>query len=297
MPSFPPFLIRPVNLPKRLIVVIGLILIGIQLILTGFADEIDHIGMTLLFWAAVWMLLSEKKDNLNLTSNGLSIGLALIGIFWLLAHIPIPVEKGNHFVRIAPLVTGLALGLLASGLSGLKQYRQEFIILFFLGIPRVLSSLLFDISPITAKFSTLLLWYAGFDVVNEGVFVILPTGSVKVYDGCSGIESMSYLLGLSIIFLIMMPVRRFWRATLPLVAVCIGFLVNSIRVSLMAYLVANSTKDAFDYWHEGDGSKIFAIAAVCVLGVVCFLIARQSQTPKKSPTQRLEESFYFTEDV
>lgn len=297
MPPLSSFLTRSIHLPKLVVLAIGLILIGIQLILTGFADEIDHIGMTLLFWAAVWMLLSEKKEQLNLASNPLSISLAIIGIFWLLSNVNLPIEQGNHFVRIAPLITGLTLGLLASGLHGLKQYRQELVILFFLGIPRVLSSLLFDVSPITAKFSTLLLWYAGFDVVNEGVFVILPTGSVKVYDGCSGIESMSYLLGLSIIFLILMPVRRFWRATLPLIAIWIGFFINSIRVSLMAYLVANSTQDAFDYWHEGDGSKIFAIAAVCVLGVVCFLIAQQSKAPRKSPNQQLAESFYFTEDM
>jgi len=264
---------------------------------SGLANEIDHVGMSLLFWAAVWMLLSEKQKNLSLTTNVLSVGLAAIAILWILSNVQLPIEKGEHFIRVAPVVTGLSLGLLASGYQGLRQYRQELTILFFLGIPRVLSAFLFDVSPITAKFSTLLLWYAGFDVVRDGVFIILPTGSVKVYAGCSGIESMTYLLGLSVIFLIMMPVRRFWRATLPLIAICIGFFVNSIRVCLMAYLVANSTKEAFDYWHEGDGSKIFAIAAVCVFGVVCFLISQQPKTPKKSGTQRLEESLYFTEDA
>ncbi|MBE9098673.1 cyanoexosortase A [filamentous cyanobacterium LEGE 07170] len=297
MPSMPSFLIRSVCVPKVAVLAIGIVLIAIQLVLTGFADEVDHIGMSLLFWAAIWMLLSDKQNKLNLTSNTLSIGLAAIGILWIVSNAQLPIEKGNHFVRVAPLVTGLSLGLLASGYQGLKQYRQELAILFFLGIPRVLSALFFDISPLTAKFTSLLLWYAGFDVVREGVFVILPTGSVRVYDGCSGIESMAYLLGLSVIFLIMMPVRRFWRATLPLIAVCIGFFVNSIRVALMAYLVANSTKEAFDYWHEGDGSKIFAIAAVCIFGAVCFLISRQSKTPRKSCTQRLEESLYLTEDA
>ncbi|MEO1148742.1 MAG: cyanoexosortase A [Cyanobacteria bacterium J06638_22] len=297
MLAMPSFLMRPISVPKVGVLAVGAILIAIQLILTGFADELDHIGMSLLFWAAVWMLLSDKQSKLNLTSNVLSIGIAAIGMLWILSNAQLPIEKGNYFVRIAPLVTGLSLGLLASGYQGLKQYRQELAILFFLGIPRVLSALFFDISPITAKFSSLLLWYSGFDVVREGVFIILPTGSVRVHAGCSGIESMTYLLGLSVIFLIMMPVRRFWRATLPLIAVGIGFLVNGIRVSLMAHLVANSTKEAFDYWHEGDGSTIFAIAAICVFAAVCFLISRQTKTPRKSCTQRLEESFYLMEDA
>jgi cyanoexosortase A len=297
MLAMPSFLKRPISVPKIGILAVGAVLIAIQLLLTGFADELDHIGMSLLFWAAVWMLLSDKQNKLNLTSNVLSIGIAAIGILWILSNAQLPIEKGNYFVRIAPLVTGLSLGLLASGYQGLKQYRQELAILFFLGIPRVLSALFFDVSPITAKFSSLLLWYSGFDVVREGVFIILPTGSVRVHAGCSGIESMTYLLGLSVIFLIMMPVRRFWRATLPLIAVGIGFFVNGIRVSLMAHLVANSTKEAFDYWHEGDGSTIFAIAAICVFAAVCFLISRQTKTPRKSCTQRLEESFYLMEDA
>nr|WP_293089917.1 archaeosortase/exosortase family protein [Moorena sp. SIO3H5] len=69
----------------------------------------------------------------------------------------------------------LGLGLLASGLKGLKQYWQHLTIFLCLAIPSGLPTLLIDVSTLTAKFSGLLLWYSGFEVSRQGVYLILPT--------------------------------------------------------------------------------------------------------------------------
>jgi len=43
----------------------------------------------------------------------------------------------------------------------------------------------------------------------------------------------------------------------PIVAVLVAFVVNGVRVALMAILVAYSSQEAFEYWHTGTGSEIF----------------------------------------
>jgi exosortase/archaeosortase family protein len=52
--------------------------------------------------------------------------------------------------------------------------------------------------------------------------------------------------------------------------VLLGFIVNGIRVALMAILVASSNKSAFTYWHGGDGSLIFAIISMVLFGIFCW---------------------------
>ncbi len=260
-------------------------LVAVQLTLVWKADEWDHFGMSVLFWGVAASLIHDRKDKLTFDSDRVStlIGAGLIA--GLLAYSTTMPGQWHNFHRLAPFVSVLALALLASGWRNLRQYWQELFIFFFLGIPRVLFGLMADISPITAKFSTFLLWYGGFDVQREGVFItITSTGSsVEVYSGCSGIEAMCYLLGLSSIFLVMFPTTRFQKFFVPIAGLVIGFFVNAIRVAIMATL-AGTNAEAFDYWHVGDGSKFFALLSVAVFGAFCYGLVWLSDRQKSTPT-------------
>jgi cyanoexosortase A len=116
-----------------------------------------------------------------------------------------------------------------------------------------------------------MLWYIGFDVRREGLSLLLPTGRVDVYGACSGIQSMLQMLYISVLFVLLFALRSRVQQFLTVgLAVLIGFLVNAARVGLMAVLVAFSQKDAFDYWHTGNGSLIFAAIAVALFGSFCW---------------------------
>ncbi|NEP49713.1 MAG: hypothetical protein F6K65_13220 [Moorea sp. SIO3C2] len=73
------------------------------------------------------------------------------------------------------------LALLASGFRGLKQYWQELLILFTLGVPKLLLPYLPNINPITAKFSAFVLWYSGANFVLQNSYIILPKGRIAIY--------------------------------------------------------------------------------------------------------------------
>jgi cyanoexosortase A len=265
---------------------IGAATSAIILTLTWKSGDVAQAGMSILFLLAVASLLGEKQQKLNLESGlfpSLVGGLLLATLLWQSTTF-----KSNDsleiFVRVSPFLGGLAISLLASGFQGFKQYWQELTILFFLGIPKLVLSSLFDLSPLTAKFSAFLLWYFGFDVSLQGVFINLPTGSVKVYAACSGIESICYLLGIAVICLFVFPMERKQIPIVSIVAIALAFIINGIRISLLAVMSANRNLQAFNYWHEGDGSLLFGIIQVIVF--VCFylfLLWQQERKNQNSP--------------
>ena len=252
-------------------------LIAIHLTLTWRAEDSSLWGISFLFWLAVGSMLWSKRDTFNLDSSPVSsaLGTMLIALVLLKS---ILISGYDPFLRVFPVISGLGIALLASGFQGLKQYWRELLILCFIAPSPGALSLFIDISVLTARFATAVLWYAGFDVSRQGVYVALPTGVVEVYSGCSGIETMLQLLGLALVFLVMFPTNKIAKVIVPVVAVCIAFVVNGIRVALLAALSAPSSKQAFEYWHKGDGSLVFSMIAVLIFGLICFLLLQQNQS-------------------
>ena len=168
------------------------------------------------------------------------------------------------------------MALLASGWRGLGQYWQPLFVLLFLGIPRVLLHFLPDISPLTAKFSALLVWYIGVPTSLEGPFITVPNGRVEVVESCSGLNLITYMLALTAVFLVLFPTQRIHKFVAPIVAVVLGFVVNAVRVALLAVLSPEASRPAFEYWHDQGGALIFVMIAVVLFGGFCWLLLNQS---------------------
>ncbi len=257
-----------------------------------FDGDIDKISISAICWSVVLLLISRKHQNLALKSNAIASFLGLVLIFLplvrsMFVHIP-----NDILVEISPLITFLGLGMLSSGFQGLKQYWQEAIVIFTLVLPQVVVGSIIerfaDLNAIAAQFAYFLLWYGGFDVKLQGVNVILPTGSVEVYAGCSGLIPMLMMFKLSILFLVMFPTKPVEKVFLPALAVFIAFVVNGIRIALMAILVAFSNLETFKYWHQGDGSQIFSLVSILIFGLFCRFLLQQGN-PDDSTSPRLEQ--------
>jgi cyanoexosortase A len=267
--------VRQLNHPQFWLLATGAGLAAIHLTLIERLALPNQFGTSLLFWAAVFSLTWHKRDRLRLESDPCSsiAGICILAVVLLRSA---SLTSYDSFLRISPCLSLMGVGLLASGIRGCKQYWQELVALCLLALPTGAISSLLDISPLTAKFAALVLWYAGFDVNRQGVYLYLPTGSVEVYPGCSGMESIMQLVGMAAIFLLMFPMSWGKRLLIPAVAIGIAFVVNGIRVALMAFLIAYSSSEAFEYWHTGDGSLIFSMIAVFFLGTFCLFLLRQS---------------------
>ncbi len=267
--------------PKYWLLGIASGLIILQLTLTSRTENADLFGTMFLFWGVVCFLISERYQTLTLESGifGTFFGASLIFLILLKSS---SISGYDFFIRVMPFLSGISLALLASGTKGLKQYWQELFILAYTAIPPGLIGIFVDVAKLTAKFSGFLLHYLGFEVVRQGAFLILEKGSVEVNHGCSGVNAILQLLGLAIVFLLMFPTTTGQRIVVPIVALLIAFVVNAARVGLLAVLVSLSQREAFKYWHEGNGSVIFSMIAVFIFGIFCwFAILQEPQNKKK----------------
>lgn len=233
-----------------------------------------HWGMSLIFGAAISSLLWDKRaTTLNPQTAATGLGAVLVAAILALS---LPLSDSETFIRLMPLLCGFAVALLAAGFQGFSVYRQELMLLFFLGVPRVIFSLIQDISPITARFSAFLLWYVGYDPTVDGVFLRLGSQAIRVWEGCSGAESICYMLGIAAVCLMLFPIKgRTFQIAAVSVAALLGFVVNAIRVSFLAVLVMRDNFDAFVYWHEGDGSLLFGTGSVALFGLLYWVVSSQ----------------------
>ncbi|MEG4110499.1 MULTISPECIES: cyanoexosortase A [unclassified Microcoleus] len=272
--------LKHVQEPKYWLLGIASGLIAIHLTLTSRTNDTDLFGTMLLFWGVVAFLIWERHESLTFESGVFAsfFGSSLIALILLKSS---SISGYDFFIRATPFLSGISLALLASGTKGLKQYRQELLILGYTAIPPGLIGVFVDVALLTAKFSAFLLHYLGFEVVRRGVFLILENGSVEVYHGCSGVNAMLQLLGLALVFLLMFPTTTGQKIVLPFVAIITAFLVNAARVALMAVLVSLSQPEAFKYWHEGNGSVIFSMIAVFIFGLFCWFAILKDQPQNK----------------
>lgn len=271
--------------PAFLLVVLGAALVAIQLTLIFKTGNSDRQITAMLFWAVAIYLIWERQDKLKFDTGPIASLIGALLLALLLLKCTGYCEES--FLIVYPFIASTALALVASGWQGLRDYWREIVLLFFAGIPEVLLAKLTDPSPITAQFASSILWFSGLPIVRKGIHLVLPGGSVQVYSGCSGVVAMTQLLGMSVLFLMLLPLPWKWyqKAILPVAGVAIGFVVNSLRVALMAILVAQKQIAAFNYWHDGSGSLVFSVIGtlllVLLVWVLIKLFAPESPAPEE----------------
>ena len=251
--------------PAFLLLVLGVAVIAIHLTIIFKVSSSDRQITNMLFWMTAAYLIWERQDKLTFKTGPVASLFGTILLAMLLLKSTGYCEES--FLMIYPFIAGVALATIASGFRGLKDYWREILLLFFAGVPEVVLSKLTDPAPITAQFASSMLWYSGFAVTQKGIYLELPGGSVEVYSGCSGVVAMTQLLGMAVLFLMLLPLPWKWfqKLIIPVAAVAIGFLVNAMRVSLMAILVSQKQMAAFDYWHAGSGSLVFSVIGTFLL--------------------------------
>ena len=269
--------------PKFWLLAIVSAIAVLHLTLLNRINDPDIFATSILFWMAAGSLIWDRRETLNMES-GLVPSLAGVVVLALLLLRSSFSPDSLSTAWALPLFAMLAVGLLASGFKGLRQYWREFIIFGLLALYPVLKLSLqaIDLSELTAIAAAFNLSYLGFPVQRQGVFLVMPSSRVEVYGACSGLQSILQLLSISILFLLMFPLSKLWQRIVCVIsAIVIAFSVNSFRVALMTILNNIGNKGAFDYWHEGDGSLIFSAIAVAVFGGFCwfFFLRKPTQKP------------------
>lgn len=235
-------------------------------------SDMNLAGASLLILGAVTYSLWHKQSYLNYKSNSFSkfLGIFIITVvtlYSILASEPYP------FLRSIPLLSVLGYCLIASGFRGLGQYWKELLLLLVLAIPFEDFLLQTDyLSLITAQCSTLIIKLLGLTVSRQDVFIYLPTGAVELTPGCGGPLSMVRLLRLAFVFIVMVPQSPAINIIVPIIAICIAFVTNVVRVVLLAIVVSFNYREGFQYWHEGVGSRTFSMISMLIFGLFCYFL-------------------------
>ena len=255
--------------PRTWLISLGIAIAGLHLTILDQSHRPNLMSVSILMWMAIASLLWDKRENLLLNAN---LFCTTFGATLILLVILRSVSPAGYHLTISPLISGIGLVLMAAGIEGFAFYWKELLILLLLALYQLFDNILYaiDLPVLTAKFSNLALLLAGFDAYRDGVVITLPTGSVEVYGACSGVESMILMFYVACLFFLLIPISHLQKLVCLIVAVLLGFITNGLRVSLMAWLVAYANEESFDYWHGDDGSLIFAMVSVGLLGLFCW---------------------------
>jgi cyanoexosortase A len=271
---------------------IGVSLALIHLSMCWRMEALSYAGSSFLVWCAVASLVWDKRDSLNLKSGAFATAFAIAMLVPVLLKSIFLINLSflcTYSFYAFPLLAGVSLALLASGFCGIGQYRRELAILLILGLTQPVVSFVnyflsnnFDPSFLTARFSTYLLWLSGFEIVRKGVNIYFADShqGIEVYPGCSGLDAMTHLLGLTILYFLVFPTNTRSKILLLFVAPIIGFVINGIRVALLAVIVAYHENEGFEYWHSGEGSQLFSLAGAVLLCGVALLLMGDSSKPE-----------------
>ncbi|MCU0525982.1 MAG: cyanoexosortase A [Elainella sp. Prado103] len=236
-------------------------------------NDLTLLGMSGLFLLATLTLIWENHPTYCYRHDRLASLLAIGLIVWVVWQSGAIVSESQAELRLLPFVSALAIALLASGFSGLVQYRRELAIMFFLGVPNILLKQI-NISLLTAHATAKILSWKGFEVRQEDVFLYLPDASMKVHNGCSGIQSITYLLGIAVICLTLYPMARSRQIVALIGSIAIGFGVNAARVAMMTTLSKPGAETALAFWNTGNGALITGAAALILFAALYWLLYR-----------------------
>ena len=262
------------SLQKFLPLLLGSSYLSLLFVLLQQSDRPEVSGVTTLFvFALLYRWWDTERDFQKLYWNGgaiaiaffISLGLILRGWYY---------YEDEAFLRLLPLLSLGSWGLLCYGWQSFQKLAEGFLLFGFLAFPWEIVYVLVDLSLLTTKLAHLLLHIFGFQSERIGTLLRLGAGSIEVYHGCSGLKMMLQLLGFALIYMVLNPSSLQRNVALILEAITIGFLLNGLRVAMMAILVSLGDEAAFDYWHLGTGSLIFSVIGLGILGLLGWQIQR-----------------------
>ncbi|MDB9457634.1 archaeosortase/exosortase family protein, partial [Dolichospermum circinale CS-545/17] len=232
-----------------------------------------------LYGSILWHLY-QKRYDLTLVSvfPANFIGCCLIIIPYLNANFSI--QEISIFWYFLPLITSVGFALLASGFQGIKQFRRYLVITTIFPLVEILVKLLgmlIKITVISAKFTSFLLWYLGFDSNTQGTLVYVNNGIIDVLSECTAIPLLILLLKVSFLLIILFP-SFLKNIYLPFIlSVVISGVCSVIRLAIIALVVTD--KPAFNYWHGSQGGDIFALLSFLLFGITILFLSPNHQIP------------------
>ena len=225
--------------------------------------------LQVLAWSGVLRWWARRKPALYPHPSQVSLllgGLVLGGVIAVLS-----LSRPTSLAYGLPLALGFAMACLALPLVEWRRAAKPLVLLTIPVFPLLLRWLLPEpvLARATASTSALLLQLLGLDALAIGQHLMLGDGGVRVAGACGGTEDIAFLLAFALMLAFIQPPQVAPRlGLLLLMAPALGFLMNAMRVAVLAVVVQHGgwwKQELFPSLHEGHGALVFSLLAVAVL--------------------------------
>ena len=242
----------------------------------------------LLVWGGALICIEDQIEDLKPSPSYLSLSIGTMMVFYCLYRTS-QIFNSDSFLYFLVPVAGLGLILMIKPFNEIFKFKDSLLVLCLLPLFVIIQIIVAtyvtdDLSLLTAKFVLFWLNILGISPIKLiGDTVYTSGGAVQVMHECNGFEMIMQMIITAIIFLVAFPLRsRLGKALITVSAPLLGFIVNSMRISLLAVFTSinsNSGRYLFDFFHEQAGSLIFSGIAVFLLGYLYLAILERELPP------------------
>ena len=122
------------------------------------------------------------------------------------------------------------------------------------------------LNNLTASISGIILSiFVDVSVKVDANYIYVSTSVIEVKRGCSSTPQILISLFASLSLYICCKIRSHKTTFFYIItAIILAFIFNSIRISILGYLVSIEKLSTFDFWHDGAGSLIFSFLVMLV---------------------------------
>lgn len=284
----------PPPTPRNLWLLLAAVVASQNLSVFHTSQTANTTVFALLVWGGALICMEDQLESLEPSPSLWSLLLGTLLLLLVMARTAVVLHWEGVLFALAPL-GGLALALLCVRPQALGRFRDPLLCLLMIPAFALLMRVLPEepISLLTARLAGFWIGILGIPVQVEGRGVMMASGGVEVLGACNGVDMMSQILCVAVIFLLAFPIRSLASRWLLLAsAPAIGLFCNSIRIAILALCTTSGSgkgSPLFKFFHDDAGSLIFSGVAVFVFGWL-YLNLLERELPPLQPQDSRDNS-------
>ena len=271
--------------------------VATQNIVVFYTSQNESITVfSILIWGGALICMEDLIEKLYPKPNPIVAILASIILLFVLFRTSLILHSDGVLFILAPLAA-FALVLLIEKPQSILKFKDSLLCMLLFPANALLNRVIPEgpMSLLTAKLSAFWLSILGLDPMVNGRQVMLKGGGVTVLGACNGLDMISQVICISIIFLLAFRLRS-WTSQIIILSLAplIGLISNTLRIALLTIFSANGSGHGYGFWfdffHKDTGSLIFSGLAVFVFGTIYMRFLEHELGPESLIIESTQDS-------
>lgn len=250
----------------------------------------------ILIWGGALICMEDLIEDLYPSPNPIIASFAATTLLFVLFRTSFILHSDGVLFLLPPLAA-LALLFLVEKPQHILKFRDSLLCMLLFPANALLNRVIPEVpmSLLTAKLAAFWLSILGLDPIVNGREVLLKGGGVTVLGACNGLDMISQVICISIIFLLAFRLNSsLSRISILMLAPLTGLFSNTIRIALLTIFSANGSGHGYGFWfdffHKETGSLIFSGLAVFIFGSIYMRFLEHELGPESLTAESAQQS-------